>query len=149
MPLKVEFNTNQFRTEIRQFTGEVEDAIIEAMKYAGEDFVTSARNMAKSQGGFGDRTGNLRSSIGYAILKDGEVIFGDFKGKKAEGISAAKKTVEGVPKIKGFQLIGVAGMEYASVVESKGMNVISIQAETLLVDLKDYMNGIEKRFNKK
>ncbi|MDP2335878.1 MAG: hypothetical protein Q8N05_05425 [Bacteroidota bacterium] len=149
MPLKVEFNTNQFRTEIRQFTEDVEDAIIEAIKDAGERFVTDARNMVKSQGGFGDRTTNLRSSIGYSILKDGKIIFGDFKGKKAEGVAAAKRAVEEVPKVKGFQLIGVAGMEYASIVEGKGMNVISIQAEALLVDLKDYMDIIEKRFNKK
>jgi hypothetical protein len=148
MPLKVEFNTNQFRTEIKQLNGDVEDAIIEAMKYAGENFVKDARNMVKSQGGFGDRTANLRSSIGYAILKDGDVIFGDFKGN-AEGISAAKKTISEVQKVKGFQLIGMAGMDYASIVESKGMNVISIQAESLLVDLKDYMKVIEKRFNKK
>lgn len=148
MPITIK-NIDKIKGQLKSAAENIEFDIIEAMKDAGERFVTDARDMKESQGGFGDHSGNLRSSIGYAILKDGEVIFGDFKGKSAEGISAAKKTVEEVPKKKGFQLIGVAGMEYASAVESKGKNVISIQAEALIIDLKDHIKIIENRYNKK
>lgn len=148
MPIKIK-NIDKIKGQLKSVAEKIEFDIIEAMKRAGEDFATSAREMKGSQGGFDDRTGNLRSSIGYCILKDGEVIFGDFKGKSTEGISAAKQAVSEVPKKQGFQLIGVAGMEYASAVESKGKNVISIQAEALIIDLKDYIEIIENRYNKK
>jgi len=113
------------------------------MQYTGEQFVKDARQMKKSDGGFGDVTGNLRSSIGYFILKDGQIIKSNLKGK-ASGKSAAQQFVETLPKKMGFQLIGIAGMNYASTVESKGKNVISIQAEAALIDLKDLLNDVIK-----
>lgn len=148
MPVKIEFNIKEFRREMDHLSAEIDRDILESLQQAGEDFVTSARSMGKSQGGFGDVTGNLRSSIGYVIRRDGEVIHGDFKGT-SEGVSAAKKAVDEVEKNEGLQLIGVAGMDYASKVESKGYNVISVQADVLLVDLRDYMKIIEKKYNRK
>lgn len=148
MPIKIEFNIKEFRREMDQMSAEIDRDILESLQQAGEDFVNSARSMGKSQGGFGDVTGNLRSSIGYVIRRDGEIIHGDFNGTP-EGVAAAKKTVDEVEKHEGFQLIGVAGMDYASAVESKGYNVISVQTEVLLVDLRDYMKIIEKKYNRK
>jgi hypothetical protein len=46
-----------------------------------------------------------------------------------------KTAIQDVVKPKGFQLIGVAGMNYASHVESKGYNVISYQADVCMVNL--------------
>lgn len=127
----------------KKFVGEVEEKMIMLMQYAGEQFVKDARQMKKSEGGFGDVTGNLRSSIGYFILKDGQIIHSNLKGKAA-GKSAAKQMVDSLEKKTGLQLVGVAGMEYASIVESKGKNVISIQAEAALIDLKDLMKDVTK-----
>ena len=44
---------------------------------------------------------------------------------------------------KGIQLIGIAGMNYASFVESKGYNVISYQADVCIVDLAMYLETLE------
>lgn len=147
MGLKIEFDIKHFRKEMDQLAAEIDNDVFESLQQAGEDFVTGARNMKKSEGGFGDVTGALRSSIGYAIRRDGVIIHGDFKGNST-GVAAAKQAIEEVEKIEGLQLIGVAGMDYASAVESKGFNVITFQSELMLVDLTDYMKEIEKKYNK-
>lgn len=133
----------QVKITAKKFVGEVEEKMILVMQYTGEQFVKDARQMTRSEGGFGDVTGNLRSSIGYFILKDGQIIKSNLKGK-ALGKSAAQQFVDSLPKKTGFQLIGIAGMNYASLVESKGKNVISIQAEAALIDLKDMLNDVTK-----
>lgn len=133
----------QIRITTKKFVGDVEDKMIMVMKYTGEQFIKDARKMKKSEGGFGDVTKNLRSSIGYFILKDGQILFENLRGK-ASGKSAARQFVESLPKKMGLQLIGIAGMNYASDVESKGKNVISMQAEAALIDLKDMLKDVTK-----
>ena len=99
------------------------DKVLEALQYEGELFV----NKARLGGNYKDQTGNLRSSIGYLILKDGKVIDKNFQGDKARGkeagIKAASEVANDFPK--GYVLIGVAGMNYAAAVESKGYDVIT------------------------
>lgn len=139
----ITLNLGQVKITTKKFVGEVEDKMIMVMQYTGEQFVKDARKMERSQGGFGDVTGNLRSSIGYFILKDGQILKSNLKGK-ASGKSAAQQFVESLPIKMGLRLVGIAGMNYASLVESKGKNVISIQAEAALIDLKDMLNDVTK-----
>ena len=88
---------------------------------------------------FRSQTGNLRSSIGYIIARDGNILKENIEGK-SEGRTQAKKIAEEVLKEskKGFVLICVAGMEYAVAVESKGYDVItgSIPAAKALLKSK-------------
>lgn len=139
----ITLNLGNVKITAKKFVGEVEEKMIMVMQYTGEQFVKDARKMKRSDGGFGDVTGNLRSSIGYFILKDGQIIKSDLKGKSS-GKSAAQQLLDSIPKKTGLQLIGIAGMNYASLVESKGKNVISIQAEAALIDLKDLLNDVTK-----
>lgn len=143
----IKLNIGQVKITAKKFVGEVEDKMILVMQYAGEQFVRDARKMTRSEGGFGDVTGNLRSSIGYFILKDGQIIRSKIykEPKSKDGITgrnAGKQYLEQIPKKTGLQLIGIAGMNYASLVESKGKNVISIQAEAALIDLKDLIKDV-------
>lgn len=147
MGLKIEFDIKHFRKEMDQLAVDIDKDIFESLQQAGEDFATGARELKKSEGGFGDVTGALRSSIGYAIRRDGIIVHGDFKGNSI-GATAAKRAVDEVEKIKGLQLIGVAGMDYADYVESKGYNVITKHSIIMLIDLTDYMKTIEKKYNK-
>lgn len=105
-----------------------ESKMIEALQYEGEQFI----NKARSTGTYTDRTGNLRSSIGYVILKDGKTIQSVFPGSKSKGNQEARKTVREVKGNypNGFVLIGVAGMNYAAAVESKGYDVITGSSPT-------------------
>lgn len=94
---------------------------------AGEECIIEAKN----GGTYIDRTGNLRSSIGYAVLKDGKVIQQGqveqtLNGK--EGIVEAKKYLKRrikAAKQEGIVLIVTAGMNYAEYVEARGRVVLS------------------------
>lgn len=129
-------------------------AVINRLELVGWEFVKMARDKTASSGGFNDVTGNLRSSIGFAVVDHGTVKKENYevsKGgqKKAEGIQEAKnfiRTLKGNFD-DGFALIVVAGMGYAAAVESRGKDVItgsSLEAESILkaaIDkLKEKMN---------
>jgi hypothetical protein len=93
----------------------------------------------RGPGEYLDDTANLRSSIGYFVLKNGIVMYGEVEGS-GEGVSAAQSLLSQVPKVQiGYQLIGVAGMDYASYLESKGFNVITSQSVVALVNLENYL----------
>ena len=103
----------------------IEQLIIYNLSYVGEQCLTEAR----STNSYKDQTGNLRSSIGYIIVKDGRVIRqSDFavvrKGSegKSEGEQFARSLASKFPE--GIVLIVVAGMNYASYVSAKGYNVL-------------------------
>lgn len=92
----------------------------------GEECIAEARN----NGAYQDQTGNLRNSVGYCVLLNGEV-----KGQKVSHLN--KKTIDEVSQKypKDLVLIVVAGMNYAAYVEAKGYNVLSsaqLKAESIL-----------------
>ena len=92
----------------------------------GEKFI----DIARRNGSYKDQTGNLRSSIGYIIAKNGEVVAENFteseKGTdKTTGKYKGRRLAEEVSLSHsgGYVLVGVAGMEYAAAVEAKGYEV--------------------------
>ncbi len=122
MPLIPEFSQGDIDRRIDRFKVNIEQRIIWTLAMAGEKFVNDARSTQTYQ----DQTGNLRSSIGYIIARDGNIIQENIKGK-AEGTAQARKIANEVLREnkKGFILIGFAGMEYAAAVEAKGYDVIT------------------------
>lgn len=91
------------------------------MTYIGELCVSEAR----TNGNYTDRTGNLRNSIGYAVLVDGKTI--EQFTQNAEGGQQSAKLIQQIKgKFKeGIVLLVVAGMNYASHVEALNYNVIT------------------------
>ena len=142
MPLIPGFSQGDIDRKIDRFKVNIEQRIIWTLAMAGEKFVNDARSTQTYQ----NQTGNLRSSIGYIIARDGDIIQENIEGK-AEGRAQAKKTADEVLREnkKGFVLICVAGMEYACAVESKGYDVItgSIPATKALLKakIKEYKLG--------
>jgi len=122
MPLIPGFRQGDVDRRIDRFKVNIEQRIIWTLAMAGEKFVNDARSTRTYQ----DQTGNLRSSIGYIIARDGNVIQENIEGK-AEGTAQARKIANEVLRKnnKGFILIGFAGMEYAAAVEAKGYDVIT------------------------
>ena len=110
------------------FLQEVERQIIESLCRIGEEVVTLAK-MIPPERGFTDRTGNLRSSIGYVVCKDGQPINVAFEAVKGGhvGVHTGQKLAMNVAKKypEGYTLIVVAGMDYAVYVESKGRDVLT------------------------
>ena len=135
MPLIPGFSQGNIDRRIDRFKVNIEQRIIWTLAMAGENFVNDARSTET----YKDQTGNLRSSIGYIIARDGNIIQENIEGK-AEGMAQARKTANEVLREnkKGFILIGFAGMEYAAAVESKGYDVItgSIPAAKALLKAK-------------
>lgn len=134
--LRPKFNASQIHKFLEEKKNNVSEAILMRMRRIGEQFVRHARENAN----FTDRTGNLRSSIGYVILKDGQQLYDNFRQVSGgpKGIDAAKEIIEDAKKNfpTGYVLIGVAGMDYAAAVESKGFDVITTGAEIAEASLK-------------
>ena len=125
------------------FVEDVDVQMIQLFAYVGEEFVNQARNTRT----YKDRTGNLRSSIGYIVALDGEVKIDNLEGT-GEGKARARELVKEVlsDDSAGIVLIGFAGMQYASYVESKGYDVITgstPKASKILRELKDGLKEFE------
>jgi hypothetical protein len=117
------FNQATVRKMIEEKKERIRQAIILRLQKIGEEFIVNARH----NGTYTDRTGNLRSSIGYVILDNGKQLFEKFPGSSEEGKDAAKVSLEQAAQglDKGLVLIVCAGMEYAAAVESKGYDVLT------------------------
>ncbi len=114
------------------------------MQQVGEKFI----NDAKSERTYKDRSGNLRASIGYFVLKGDVILNYKIEGKPI-GVQAAKDLLKAIVqrfrKRDTIRLIGVAGMNYASYVESRGLNVITMQSMVALDDLDKQLKQLEKK----
>lgn len=120
----------------RYIAGRVEaikEAIIRMMLYIGEQVLNAAR-MTNS---YKDQTGNLRSSIGYVVAIDGEIVQMSSFDTVKEGRDGSRGGKEYAIQLvrdfpKGIVLIVVAGMNYASYVSAKGYDVLD--SSELLAD---------------
>lgn len=130
------------------FADKADDKILALLKAAGENFVKYARGIHTYE----DRTGNLRSSIGYVIIQDGEIIFENFaesdKGtEKVKGLAKGGQLAEAIALSypKGLVLIGVAGMQYAAAVEAKGFDVVTGACQSAEAWMKKAINETFKQ----
>lgn len=103
----------------------LQKVIIRNLAYVGEEVV----NAARENGNYKDQTGNLRSSVGYVLVKDGEIVRkSDFPTIKAgeqgsrEGLAFALELADQLPE--GVVLIVVAGMRYAKYVSDRTYDVV-------------------------
>ena len=143
--MKAMFTMGAIREFMESRINDAEAKMIEALEYAGEEFV----NKARKTGNYTDDTGNLRSSIGYVILQDGEIVKQNFQtaGAGSDGQTGRMEAMDFVNELvpdysKGFVLIGVAGMKYAAAVESLGYDVITGSAPDS-ENLKDLFGAIQ------
>lgn len=115
-----------FQEWMRAKVDERMQAAIEMLDRAGLEATREMRTGRR----YTDRTGNLRSSTGYAVVMDGRIVRGGHftavTPKGAEG----KKTGEDLVREAAHEighgslaLVLVAGMKYAYYVERMGLNV--------------------------
>ena len=110
------------------FQNRAEEKIFKLLSAGGEKFV----EIARKKGTYHDQTGNLRSSIGYIIAIDGEVVSENFeeseKGTdKQTGKTKGRRLAEEISLSypNGYIIVGVAGMDYAVAVEARGCDVVT------------------------
>lgn len=104
------------------FQENVTNAFIFLLKSLGEKLA----KYAKDNHNYQDQTGNLTNSIGYAIVRNKELVYyggSDQPGDGADAMLAAAMAYAETLS-NDISLIIVAGMNYAAYVESKGYNVI-------------------------
>lgn len=129
----------QIREMLERKVEAVEDGIADALSLVGEESVAIARVKAKAlPKDFRDQTGNLRSSYGYAVVRDKETAGdgmvsptvttkkgsdGGATGQRA-GRAYLDKLKRKAPR-RGLMLVVVAGMRYAKYVQAKGYDVLN------------------------
>ena len=127
MGIKANFTRQDIEKRFNAFLNEVERKQIARLKMLGEMCVKHARDIPPSQG-FQDQTGNLRSSIGYMVFKDGVAVHGAYNQvmQGSEGTKTGEALARKVGEAsKGICLVVTAGMNYALHVESTGRDVIT------------------------
>ena len=91
----------------------------------------AAVERARASKTYQDQTGNLTASIGYGVIKSGQIISsGGFGGGEggARGRAALETHAAEIGRGK-YGLIIVAGMEYASYVEKRDNKTVLAQGE--------------------
>lgn len=103
----------------------IKQSLYARLMYVGEMALTEARTNHRYQ----DQTGNLTSSIGYAIIDNGRVIRQSSFEQVKQGSQGGNKGKQHMKSImaknkQGIVFIMVAGMNYASYVEAMSLNVL-------------------------
>lgn len=149
MPGRMITPLNAVEKHIQECIENAYRVIVNTLCYVGERCIIEAR----TNGNYQDQTGNLRSSIGYAVVWDGKVVQMDHVEKVIvrkeskvvsegdDGVTEGEKFLQTRIKKarkKGIVLIVTAGMNYAEYVEARGYNVLSsaeLKAEPLIRSL--------------
>ena len=144
MAVTPQFTASGVRKFLEQQKQRFERAALQRLIKVGEDFITNARNNET----YKDQTGNLRSSIGYVILKNGVQVAGSMPGNKSEAIQKAEAVIRRLLGeqiiVSGYVLIVIAGMEYAAAVEAKGYDVLTASGIKAGNDLKKALQKLQK-----
>lgn len=121
--MKQEFNKQDIEKFIDDFLQKKDEEIIAHLSYLGRDYV----DKCKAGGNYTDHTGNLRSSIGFLVGRNGQVVEEYCSGSTIEGQKAGleygHELVSGYTS--GWVLIVFAGMHYGLYVELKGFSVLT------------------------
>lgn len=142
------FGFEEAKRMAQESGGIPDDEMLLRLSYIGEELCNHARTITPghSTGGYDDQTGNLRSSIGYRILKDGQrKQDGGFKSVGGdEGESNANDALNEFSSqcnANGWTLLIVAGMNYAEYVQAKGYNVLHLTA----IELQDKIEELKRQ----
>ena len=143
MPIVQKTPSAEIQSYVIRRIERIQQAIIYNLLAIGEKVVTAARVTAQKGRDFKDQTGNLRSSIGYVISVDGQIVKSstfDAVKEGSEGSREGKAFAEQLARQyqQGIVLLVVAGKEYAKYVAARGFDVLDT-AELLAQQLVPQM----------
>lgn len=133
--------------ELQLAAQKAQKEIITRLSYIGQKVVDGIKDGSLSN--WNDVTGNLRSSIGYCVLNNGVIVEkSGFRVEKegVEGVANGKYYLDSIISLfpSGYALIVVAGMDYASYVESiENKSVLArgdIEAHRLVEEMVTQLN---------
>lgn len=122
---------NKVKNAFYKYTANVQEnaiqSVIAILNDVGLECVKEARTAMR----YKVQSGNLTSSIGYAVVYNGRIVkqsnFEKVKQTATEGAATGKKLIRQLASsyADGLVLILVAGMDYAVYVEARGYNVLN------------------------
>lgn len=130
------------------------DEIVRALSYLGETCVGKIRDRSQMESWI-DQSGNLRSSVGYAIYERGkkeiESAFNIVK-RGREGAAEGKKMVDELASMYSntYALVVIAAMSYAEYVEAKDNKDVLASTELFArKEVNKYLTKAIERAEKK
>lgn len=137
MGMKLQTPLSDIDYLIDEMTENVQNALVSVLTDVGLQCVREARD----SGSYMDQTGNLRSSIGFVVTREGRIEekclsdgVGDGKAVTKEGVAKSDALLSRLAASyqQDVSLIVAAGMDYAVYVEGMGKNVLT--SASLLAD---------------
>lgn len=135
---------------IKQQEAELDKKTLESFKLVLARALQIQRAMVRANGGYNDATGQLRSSVGGLIYRDGKILHEDFElapygTDKEPGLQEGrKKALAELRESQGWGITIVAGKEYASWVEiNYGLSVLTNASKELEKTLDQAFNEID------
>lgn len=136
---------------LKDFIQVVEKRQIKRLQLLGELCVSHARDFNKI-GAFLNQTGNLRSSIGYVVFKNGISVHSNYEVvlNGNEGVEAGKELANkvGSKYSDGVVLVVTAGMNYALYVEAKGRDVLTSAENMAQQELPKMLEALKRNIGK-
>lgn len=133
MGVKVSADIGRINDYFKKVVGIINTEMRQTFAYIGEESIKMVRDRTPDQSWI-DRTGNLRSSIGYGVYAHGrKEIESTFEIVKqgTQGPSAGRQLLDELSKqyADTYALIVVAGMNYADEVEARDNKDVLASAE--------------------
>lgn len=125
MAIRAKFPPGTFKKVGKEMMIRVEEMIIRELSVVGEKCVNYAK-LLPADVGYTDQTGALRGSTGYVIFQNGQSVKRFFDGNQqgqTEGFRVAQQQAQQYNT--GIVLVVVAGMNYATYLESRGRDVLT------------------------
>lgn len=122
MGIRMTTSTTAINSFLQRAAKKLQENVLKALSKLGDESVARIRNRSAKESWI-DHTGNLRSSIGFAVYEQGskymESAFSQVLGG-TDGSSKGKKMINDLAKeySRVYALVVVAGMEYAGEVEA-------------------------------
>lgn len=138
MGIRMTTKLDEIHKVLMKGANRVERLTIRALSYLGEQCVSRVRDREGNKSWY-DQSGNLRSSVGYVIAYNGNIIqYSDFNQIKqgSEGVSVGKNLAKELVKRypNDCVLVIVAGMNYAEYVERKDNKDVLASTELWAMD---------------
>lgn len=152
MPVTANFDISKITKALeKKFNVDIKEDVREAVVAGALDIV----NAAKANDTYKDRTGQLRSSIGFVVYKDGQKTTAYFQqsgtGDGTGGATGTQKGEAVADEIaqqnngKGEITVAiVAGADYALAVESKGYDVMTSHTNHAQDFIMPHLNDLEE-----
>lgn len=137
-------NSASVSSHFNDYLKRIDQAFQLVLADLGMELVALARTMHS----YTDRTGNLTNSIGYAVIKSGNILTtGGMQGGEGEAQSLDYIRTLASQLPQQYSLVIVAGMDYAAYVEAKGYNVLLPARLAADRDFKARMDNLISNIN--